>query len=78
MEQLLKLNNAYEKLVFWRKNPMGNADNTLLKSINLKEIHVMLALLFQKPSQTSNCKDHLSAFETYCRFGKRRSQVIST
>ena len=42
-------------------------NNTPLKNIALKAIHVMLALLLQKPSQTSKAKDHLKALERRLR-----------
>ena len=42
-------------------------NNTPLKNIALKAIHVMPALLLQKPSQTSKAKDHLKALERRLR-----------
>ena len=36
---------------------------TTLKSISLKAVHVMSALLLQKPSKSSKAKDHLQALE---------------
>ena len=77
------LNNAYEKVVHWKKNflmlPSEAAgkryveevtrlmvlwiQDTPLKSISLKAIHAMPALLLQKPSKSSKAKDHLQALE---------------
>ena len=37
--------------------------DTPLKSISLKAIHAMPALLLQKPSKSSKAKDHLQALE---------------
>ena len=42
-------------------------NNTPLKNIALKAIHVMPALLLQKPSKTSKAKDHLRALERRIR-----------
>ena len=42
-------------------------NNTPLKNIALKAIHVMPALLLQKPSKTSKAKDHLKALERRIR-----------
>ena len=37
--------------------------DTPLKSISLKAVHIMPALLLQKPSKSSKAKDHLQALE---------------
>ena len=78
-----ELNNAYGKIVYWRKNlflpPTGAAGkdfinkltrminawvyDTPIKGIVLKALHVMPALLLQKPSKTSKSKDHLKSLE---------------
>ena len=78
-----ELNNAYEKIVYWRKNlfllPIGAAGkrfinkmtrminawvyDTPIKNIALKALHVMPALLLQKPSKNSKSKDHLKSLE---------------
>ena len=42
-------------------------NNTSLKNMALKAIHVMPALLLQKPSKTSKAKDHLRALERRIR-----------
>ena len=42
-------------------------NNKSLKNIALKAIHVMPALLLQKPSKTSKAKDHLKAIERRLR-----------
>ena len=79
------LNEAYEKIVFWRKNifmlPTRNVgkkyikevtrilntwiQDTPLRSISLKAIHPMPALLLQKPSKTSKSRKNLNKDDTY-------------
>ena len=81
------LNNAYEKIVHWKKNlfmlPSGAAEksyveevtrlmklwiqDTSVKSISLRAVHVMPALLLQKPSKSSKAKDHLQVLERLIR-----------
>ena len=46
-------------------------NNTPLKNTALKAIHVMSALLLQKPNKTSKTKDHLKASERRLRLWKR-------
>ena len=78
-----ELNNAYDKIVYWRKNlfllltgaagesfinemtRMINAwvYDTPIKDIALKALHVMPALMLQKPSKNSKSKDHLKSLE---------------
>ena len=47
-------------------------NDTPLKNIALKAIYVMLALGLQKPSKTSNAKDHLKALERRLDYAKKR------
>ena len=78
-----KIQDAYERIVFWKKNlfmpPTGAAakiyitettklmngltNNSPLKDIAFKAIHIMPSFLLQKPSKTSKAKDHLKALE---------------
>ena len=78
-----ELNNAYDKIVYWRKNlfllPTEAAGksfinemtrmikawvyDTPIKDIALKVLHVMPALLLQKPSKNSKSKSHLKSLE---------------
>ena len=83
-----KLNNEYDKIVYWRKNlfllPTGAAGkssfinkmtrmsnewvyDTPIKNIALKVLHVVPALLLQKPSKKFKSKDHVKSLER--RFG---------
>ena len=49
-------------------------NNTPLKNIALKAIHVMPALLLQKPSKTSKAKDHLREHQKdESDYGKRET-----
>ena len=72
------LNNVYEKIIHWKKNLFTRRSryveevtrlmklwiqDTPLKSISLKAVHVMPTLLLQKPSKSSEAKDHLQALE---------------
>ena len=93
------VNEAYKKIVSWRKNlfmlPTGNAgkkyikevtrllnawtQNTPLRSISLKAIHTMLALLLQKPSKTSKSRYYLDALEKRLQLwerGENKSLVL--
>ena len=53
--------------------------NTPLRSISLKAIHTMLALLLQKPSKTSKSRDYLDALEKRLQLwerGENKSLVL--
>ena len=76
-----KIKDAYDRIVFWKKNLFmlptdaaakkyitettklmnGWTNNSPLKDIAFKAIHIMPNLLLQKPSKTSKAKDHLKA-----------------
>ena len=78
-----ELNNAYDKIVYWRKKlflfPIGGAEksfinkmtrminawvyDTPIKNIALKALHVMPALLLQKPSKNTKSRDHLKSLK---------------
>ena len=78
-----ELNNAYDKIVYWRKNLfflltgvwgkifmnemtwmiISWVYDTPVKNISLKALHVMPALLLQKPSKNSKSKDLLKSLE---------------
>ena len=78
-----ELNNAYDKINYWRKNlfllPTRTAGKSFInemtrmidawvydapiKDITLKALHVMSALLLQKPSKNSKSRDHLKSLE---------------
>ena len=47
------------------------AQDSPLRSISLKAIHNMLALLLQKPSKTSKSRDHLDALERRLQLWER-------
>ena len=50
------VNELNRLLNFW-------TNQSPLKNVSIKTIHVMPALLLQKPSKSSNAKDHLNALE---------------
>ena len=52
------INETTKMLNFW-------TDNSPLKLIALKALHIMPTLLLQKPSQTSKSKDHLAALSRH-------------
>ena len=47
--------------------------NTPIKDIALKALHVMLALLLQKPSKNSKSKDHLKSLERRLKYGRKET-----
>ena len=47
--------------------------DTPIKNIALKALHVMPALLLQKPSKNSKSKDHLKSLERRLKYGKKET-----
>ena len=47
--------------------------DTPIKDIALKALHVMLALLLQKPSKNSKSKDHLTSLERRLKYGRKET-----
>ena len=54
---------AAKKYITDKKLMNGWTNNSPLKDIAFKAIHIMPSLLLQKPSKTSKAKDHLKALE---------------